>query len=284
VDRAATVVDGNKLAAEVRASVRERALRLTGPPPKLVAVLVGDDEASEIYVRNKARDAEKAGLASEVVRLPTRTSQEELLARIAALNADARVTGMLVQLPLPAQIEPAAIAAAIAPEKDVDCLNPINIGRLVQNRPGLRPCTPAGCLHILDAHRVPIEGARAVVVGRSEIVGKPVALMLLHRHATVTICHSRTRDLAAAVSQADIVIAAVGVPRLVRGEWIQPGAAVIDVGMNRLQTGLVGDVEFEAARERAALITPVPGGVGPLTRAMLLENTLQARQLQRSAH
>jgi methylenetetrahydrofolate dehydrogenase (NADP+)/methenyltetrahydrofolate cyclohydrolase len=175
------------------------------------------------------------------------------------------------------------VAAAIAPEKDVDCLNPVNIGRLVQNRPGLRPCTPAGCLHILDAHRIPLQGARAVVLGRSEIVGKPVALMLLHRHATVTICHSRTRDLAGVVREADVLIAAVGVPELVQGDWIKPGAAVIDVGMNRLERGLVGDVAYAAARERAGLITPVPGGVGPLTRAMLLENTLQAHLLQRSA-
>jgi methylenetetrahydrofolate dehydrogenase (NADP+)/methenyltetrahydrofolate cyclohydrolase len=280
----ATVVDGNKLAAEIRASVRERAVQLAGPAPRLVAVLVGDDPASELYVRNTARDAEKAGLQSEVLRLPASTSQQELLARIAALAADPGVNGMLVQLPLPPQIEPALVAAAIAPDKDVDCLNPANTGRLVQNRPGLRPCTPAGCLHILDAHRVPIQGARAVVIGRSEIVGKPVALMLLHRHATVTICHSRTRDLAGIAREADILIAAVGVPEMVKGDWVKPGAAVIDVGMNRLESGLVGDVAFAPARERAGLITPVPGGVGPLTRAMLLENTLQAALLQRAAN
>ncbi|HXZ85449.1 MAG TPA: bifunctional 5,10-methylenetetrahydrofolate dehydrogenase/5,10-methenyltetrahydrofolate cyclohydrolase [Myxococcota bacterium] len=280
---AAVLVDGNKLAAEIRASVRERALALSGPAPRLVAVLVGDDPASEIYVRNKARDAEKAGLGSEVVRLPAHTTQAELLGRIEALNADRGVSGILVQLPLPRQIDPATAAAAIDPAKDVDCLNPINIGRLVQNRPGLRPCTPAGCLHILDAHRIPIQGARAVVIGRSEIVGKPVALMLLHRHATVTICHSRTRELGVLAREADILIAAVGAPALVRGDWIKPGAAVIDVGMNRLESGLVGDVDFAAARQRAGLITPVPGGVGPLTRAMLLENTLQASLLQRAA-
>jgi methylenetetrahydrofolate dehydrogenase (NADP+)/methenyltetrahydrofolate cyclohydrolase len=278
-----TLADGNKLAAEVRSNVRERALQLSGPAPKLVAILVGEDPASEIYVRNKARDAEKSGLRSEVLRLPASTPQSELLARLGALNADRDVSGILVQLPLPPQLEPATVAAAIAPEKDVDCLNPVNIGRLVQNRPGLRPCTPAGCLHILDAHRIPLQGARAVVLGRSEIVGKPVALMLLHRHATVTICHSRTRDLAGVVREADVLIAAVGVPELVQGDWIKPGAAVIDVGMNRLERGLVGDVAFAAARERAGLITPVPGGVGPLTRAMLLENTLQAHLLQRSA-
>jgi methylenetetrahydrofolate dehydrogenase (NADP+)/methenyltetrahydrofolate cyclohydrolase len=279
----AVLVDGNKLAAEIRSSVRARALELPGPAPRLVAVLVGEDPASEIYVRNKAKDAEKAGLESEVVRLPASTSQAELLARVAALNAEPRVSGILVQLPLPKPIDPAAVAAAIAPHKDVDCLNPVNIGRLVQNLPGLRPCTPSGCLYILDSQHIPIEGARAVVIGRSEIVGKPVALMLLHRHATVSICHSRTRDLASLVREADIVIAAVGVPRLVRGDWIKPGAAVIDVGMNRLESGLVGDVDFEPARARAGLITPVPGGVGPLTRAMLLENTLQAALLQRSA-
>ncbi len=274
-----TVVDGKQLAAQVRASVKERTATLGGVP-RLVAVLVGEDPASEIYVRNKARDAEKSGLDSEVIRLPAETPSDALLARIDALNADPKTTGILVQLPLPEGIDAAEVAARIDPDKDVDCLNPTNTGRLVQNLPGLRPCTPSGCLHVLDTAGVELQGARAVVVGRSEIVGKPVSLMLLHRHATVTICHSRTRDLAGVVREADVVIAAVGVPELVRGDWIKPGAAVIDVGMNRLESGLVGDVDFEGAQGRAGLITPVPGGVGPLTRAFLLENTLRAWKLQ----
>jgi methylenetetrahydrofolate dehydrogenase (NADP+)/methenyltetrahydrofolate cyclohydrolase len=274
-----TVVDGKKLAAEVRAHVRERAERLPGRP-KLVAVLVGEDPASEIYVRNKARDAEKSGLDSEVIRLSDATPEGELLELLDTLNADAGVNGILVQLPLPAQIDAATIAARIDPDKDVDCLNPTNTGRLVQNLPGLRPCTPSGCLHILDSLGYELKGKRAVVLGRSEIVGKPISFMLLHRHATVTMCHSRTLDLPGVVREADLVIAAVGVPQLVQGDWVKPGAAVIDVGMNRLDSGLVGDVDFESVRQKADLITPVPGGVGPLTRAFLLENTLQAWLLQ----
>ena len=279
----ATVVDGKKLASELRTNIRDRALQLEGGPPRLAAVLVGDDPASQIYVRNKGRAARRAGLDSVEVRLPEGTPESVLLDHVERLNGDPEVHGILVQLPLPKQIEAAAVAAAIRPDKDVDCLNPINIGALVKNEPGLRPCTPSGCLHILDQSGVDIEGRRAVVVGRSEIVGKPVGLMLLHRHATVTFCHSRTRNLAEVVREGEIVIAAVGVPELVQGDWIQPGAAVIDVGMNRLDSGLVGDVQFESARRRASLITPVPGGVGPLTIAMLLENTLQAFMRQASA-
>jgi methylenetetrahydrofolate dehydrogenase (NADP+)/methenyltetrahydrofolate cyclohydrolase len=276
VAEVATVVDGKKLAAELRARLRERALALPGGPARLAAVLVGEDPASQIYVRNKGRAAREAGMDSLELRLPASISQRELLKRIEQLNHDPQVHGILVQLPLPAGIDPAAVALAVRPDKDVDCLNPVNIGLLVKNQPGLRPCTPLGCLHILDCHGIGVEGAHAVVVGRSEIVGKPVALMLLHRHATVTLCHSRTRELDRLVAQADILVAAVGVPQLIKGAWIKPGAAVIDVGMNRLEPGLIGDVEFEAARERAGLITPVPGGVGPLTIAMLLQNTLQA--------
>ena len=279
----ATVVDGKRLASELRAKVRERAGRLEGGPPRLVAVLVGEDPASRIYVRNKRRAADEAGLASELVQFPADTPQDELLARLEALNADPGTHGILVQLPLPPQIDPAAVASAIHPDKDVDCLHPANGGLLVRDRARLKPCTPAGCVYLLDAHGVEIEGARATVVGRSEIVGKPLALMLLHRHATVTLCHSRTRDLAGAAREADILVAATGVAGLVRGDWVRPGAAVIDVGMNRTPNGLAGDVDFEAARERAGLITPVPGGVGPLTIAMLLENTLQAFLLQRGA-
>ncbi|MCE2391656.1 MAG: bifunctional 5,10-methylenetetrahydrofolate dehydrogenase/5,10-methenyltetrahydrofolate cyclohydrolase [Proteobacteria bacterium] len=279
-----TVVDGRQLATQHRAKVREQVLELDGGPPRLVAVLVGEDPASQIYVRNKQRAAGKAGIDSESIQLPADTDPAELLDRIAALNQDPGTHGILVQLPLPPQIDPGAVAAAVHPDKDVDCLNPANSGLLVRNQARLRPCTPSGCLHILDAHGVEIEGARAVIVGRSEIVGKPLALMLLHRHATVTLCHSRTRDLAGVAREADILVAAVGVPELVQGDWVRPGAAVIDVGMNRLEGGLVGDVAFEPASERAGLITPVPGGVGPLTIAMLIENTLEAFRLQRGAN
>ena len=279
-----TIVDGKQLASDLRAKLHERVRELEGGPPRLAAVLVGEDPASQIYVRNKQRAAGKSGIESEAIRLPAETSQRELLERIAELNQDPSTHGILVQLPLPPQIDPVTVAAAIHPDKDVDCLHPTNGGLLVRNQARLRPCTPSGCVHILDAHGVEIQGARAVIVGRSEIVGKPLALMLLHRHATVTLCHSRTRDLPEVAREANILVAAVGVPELVQGDWIRPGAAVIDVGMNRLESGLVGDVAFEDARKRAGLITPVPGGVGPLTIAMLIENTLEAFQLQQGTN
>lgn len=280
-----TVIDGRKLALELRSELAERVRKLEGGPPKLVAVIVGDDEASRVYVRGKRRACEKAGLASEQIELPGDTTQPMLLARIEELNRDAGVHGILVQLPLPPGLDPYAVAHAIDPAKDVDCLHPENVGRLVQGNARLKPCTAAGVIEILDRHAVPIEGSHAVVIGRSEIVGKPLALLLLHRHATVTVCHSRTRDLPRVAARAEILIAAVGRPRLVQGSWIKEGATVIDVGVNRLEEGLVGDVDFDAAQGRAALITPVPGGVGPLTIAMLLRNTLEAfEQIERAAH
>ncbi len=275
-----TVVDGKKLAAEIRAEVRSRVEALSGAVPCLATVQVAEDPASQVYLRNKHQDCRKVGFDSIQVELPASVTQDELLAKVQALNGDPKVHGFLVQLPLPAHIDPSRIAVAIDPDKDVDALHPINGGRLLRNDPGLRPCTPLGCIEILDRYGIGLEGANAVVVGRSEIVGKPVSLLLLHRHATVTICHSRTRDLPDVVRRADIVVAAVGRPRLVKGDWIKPGAAVIDVGVNRVDDRLVGDVDFETAREVAGLITPVPGGVGPLTRAMLLLNTLRAYELQ----
>jgi methylenetetrahydrofolate dehydrogenase (NADP+)/methenyltetrahydrofolate cyclohydrolase len=274
------VVDGRKLAKEIRAEIRDDVLKLDGGPPCLAAVLVGEDPASEIYVRNKRRDCEKTGIASRLIRPPASVGEEALIAEVERLNADPDVHGILVQLPLPDGISAARVAAAIRPEKDVDGLHPENVGKLVANVPALYPNTPLGCIEILDRHGFEIEGKRAVVVGRSEIVGKPVAMLLLHRHATVTLCHSRTRDLGAIVAESDIVVAATGKPRLVRGEWIKPGAAVIDVGINRVEGQLVGDVDFEGAQERAGLLTPVPGGVGLLTRTMLLRNTLRAFELQ----
>ena len=278
-----TVVDGKKLALEIRAEVAEQVTKLGGVPPCLATVLVGEDPASQVYVRHKHRACRKAGLNSIQVELPASTPQADLLEHIERLNADPKVNGILVQLPLPDQIDAARIAFAIDPDKDVDCLHPINGGRLLRNDPGPRPCTPLGCIEVLDRNGVAIEGARATVIGRSEIVGKPVSLMLMHRHATVTICHSRTRDLPAVVREADIVVAAAGQPRMVQGDWIKPGAAVLDVGVNRVDGKLVGDVDFESASRVAGLITPVPGGIGPLTIAMLLVNTIRAYELQNPA-
>lgn len=277
------VVDGKKLAQEIRAEIRERIEKLDRGRPKLAAVCVGEDPASKIYVRNKVRACEQTGLDSLHLELPEDISEAGLVAVVERLNDDATVHGILVQLPLPAAIRPAAVAAAIHPDKDVDGLHPENAGKLLAGQPAHYPCTPLGCLEILDRYGVEIEGARAIVLGRSEIVGKPVALLLLHRHATVTLCHSRTRNLPAVAREADILIAAVGRPRMVEGSWVKPGAAVIDVGINRVEGKLVGDVDFEAASQQARVITPVPGGVGPLTITMLLRNTLRAFETQTSS-
>jgi methylenetetrahydrofolate dehydrogenase (NADP+)/methenyltetrahydrofolate cyclohydrolase len=272
----AQVVDGKKLSQEIRSEVREGIEKLGRGRPCLATVLVGEDPASAVYVRNKHRACEQTGLDSVRVHLPANVGEAALLEQVQRLNEDPKVHGFLVQLPLPEEISPARVAAAIDPGKDVDGLHPRNAGLLLAGEPGLYPCTPLGCLEILDRNGVEIKGANAVVIGRSAIVGKPVALLLLHRHATVTLCHSRTRDLPSIVRQADILIAAVGRARMVKADWLKPGAAVIDVGMNREEGKLVGDVDFESAKERAGLITPVPGGVGPLTITMLLRNTLRA--------
>ncbi len=273
----ARILDGKELAARLRSDLRERAAVVKarqGRPPGLGAVLVGDDPASAVYVRNKEKAAREVGLHSEIVRLPAGVSEAVLLAEVDKLNARRDIHGFLVQLPLPEGLDEARVIERIAPEKDADGLHPTNLGRLMADLPAPQPCTPSGVMALLDAGGVKLEGARAVVVGRSAIVGKPVALMLLARNATVTLCHSRTRDLADEVRRAQVVVAAVGKPRLIRGDWISAGAAVIDVGINRVEGKLVGDVEFEAAKERAAVITPVPGGVGPLTVAMLIRNTI----------
>ena len=276
----AQVVDGKKLSEEIRTEIREQIEKLGRGRPRLAAIRVGEDPASKIYLRNKRRACEQTGLDSIQLDLPAEIPEQELLAQVQRLNDDPSVHGILVQLPLPDAIDPAVVASTFRVDKDVDGLNPENAGRLLANQPAHYPCTPLGCIEILDRHAVQIQGAAAVVLGRSEIVGKPVALLLLHRHATVTLCHSRTRDLPSVVREADILIAAVGRPRLVRADWIKPGAAVIDVGINRVEGKLIGDVDFEGAVERAQLITPVPGGVGPLTITMLLRNTLQAFEIQ----
>jgi len=276
------IIDGKAVAKQVRDEVRIETERLRndhGVVPGLGVVLVGDDPASRIYVRNKEKACAEVGIRSVEHLLPASVSEHELVEIIGGLNQDRSIHGILVQLPLPDHIPPDRVLETVAPEKDVDGFHPVNQGLLLSGGPGFRPCTPLGIMRMLDSVDCELKGKNAVVVGRSNIVGKPVALMLLERHATVTLCHSRTADLAGEVARADVVVAAVGKAGAVRGEWIKPGAAVIDVGINRLPTGkLAGDVEFDTARERAAWISPVPGGVGPMTICMLLANTLLSAQ------
>jgi methylenetetrahydrofolate dehydrogenase (NADP+) / methenyltetrahydrofolate cyclohydrolase len=276
---AARVIDGKAVATAVRGQVAAEVAGFAeerGRTPLLTTVIVGDDPASEVYVRNKHRACEEAGMRSAHHGLAAETSEDELLELIGALGDDDDVDGILVQLPVPDQIDPDRIVAAIDPAKDVDGLTPVNAGLLAHGMPGLVPCTPSGVMELLRHQGVDLEGAEAVVVGRSKLVGVPVARLLLAANATVTVCHSRTRDLAATCRRADVLVAAVGSPRLLGGEAVKPGAVVIDVGVNRTEDGLVGDVDFDAAAEVAAAITPVPGGVGPMTIAMLLVNTLAA--------
>jgi methylenetetrahydrofolate dehydrogenase (NADP+)/methenyltetrahydrofolate cyclohydrolase len=273
------LLDGKACAAAVRAEVQAEVARLraVGLAPRLVVVLVGEDPASQVYVRNKDKAAQEAGFEVRTLRLPATVAQAALEAEVRALGADASVHGILVQLPLPKGLDAQRVVRLLDPRKDVDGLHPENVAALVLGGRGLFPCTPAGCLSILERHDLPLEGRHVVVLGRSMLVGKPFALMALERNATVTIAHSRTRDLAGVCRLADVLVAAVGKPRLVQGDWIRPGAVVLDVGINRLPDGkLCGDVDFEAARERAAAITPVPGGIGPMTIALLLSNTALA--------
>jgi methylenetetrahydrofolate dehydrogenase (NADP+) / methenyltetrahydrofolate cyclohydrolase len=276
----ATIIDGKAVAKEVQKEIKaevEGLVRRWSMAPGLAVVLVGDDPASHIYVRNKEKACKDVGIKSFEHFLPATVSEKELLALVHQLNKDKHVHGILVQLPLPPHIHSERILDAISPHKDVDGFHPVNQGNLVVGADGFRPCTPLGVMKLLEAADCDPKGKNAVVVGRSNIVGKPVALMLLEKHATVTICHSRTASLRDEVARGDIVVVAIGKANIVRGEWIKPGAVVIDVGINRLPTGkLCGDVEFEIAKERAAAITPVPGGVGPMTICMLLFNTLKA--------
>jgi len=281
-----TIIDGRALAAEVRAGVRADVKEFAaehGYRPALATVLVGDDEGSHLYVRNKRKASEEVGISSIHHELAADTSQAELADLIAALNEDDAVSGILLQLPVPEQIDGDEMTALIDPLKDVDGLTPLSAGRLVQGLEGLVPCTPAGIMELLRVAGAELEGAKAVVVGRSKLVGKPVAQLLLAANATVTQCHSRTRDLAGECRRADILVAAVGVPRLITADMVREGAIVIDVGIHREDGGLVGDVDFEAVKDKAAAITPVPGGVGPMTIAMLLVNTLKAARLQLAA-
>jgi methylenetetrahydrofolate dehydrogenase (NADP+)/methenyltetrahydrofolate cyclohydrolase len=303
----AKILDGASVAQaiknEVAAEIAEYSKR--GLRPGLAAVLVGSDSASQIYVSGKVRACEQLGLYSEKIDLPETTTTDELLALVRDLNSRNEIDGILVQLPLPAQVDAALVLNSVDPAKDVDGFHPINIGRLTLNEAGLRPCTPAGIIELLDRQQIVIKSARAVVLGRSRIVGLPIALLLLHRHATVTICHSRTSDLAAVAREADILIAAIGRTGMVDGSYIKPGATVVDVGMNRVTTEddltrffgddpkrraafekngstLIGDVNPREAAEIAGYLTPVPGGVGPLTIAMLMKNTLMAMKMRRA--
>jgi methylenetetrahydrofolate dehydrogenase (NADP+)/methenyltetrahydrofolate cyclohydrolase len=270
----ATLMDGKALAARVRAEVAAEVSDFERPIG-LATVLVGDDPASDVYIRAKHRATLEVGIEAQDLRLPATTSEQELLELVAELNADDAVDGVLVQLPLPEGIDEGRVIRALDPVKDVDGFHPLNAGLLLAGTPAHVPGTPLGVLALLDEYGVELKGANAVVIGRSDIVGKPAALLLLHRHATVTICHSRTRDLAAELGRADVVVAAVGVPGIVRGELLKDGAAVVDVGITRTEDGLLGDVAPDAA-ERAAFLTPVPGGVGPMTIAMLLRSTIRA--------
>ncbi len=283
----ARILDGKLVAAKLTSEVREHvAARVASgkPAPGLAVVLVGEHAASQIYVRNKRRTTDAVGMRSFAIDLPASAAEDELLTAIGRLNCDPAVSGILVQLPLPAQIAPERVIERIDPRKDVDGFHPYNVGRLVLRMPALRPCTPYGCMRLLASTGEPLAGKHAVIIGQSNIVGRPMALELLMARCTVTVCHSATRDLPRIVREGDIVVAAIGKPAFVQGDWIREGAIVVDVGINRAgDNKLVGDVDFDAARERASWITPVPGGVGPMTIATLLANTLQAAQMQDSA-
>ena len=276
---AARILDGKSLAAQVRIAVKREveALAQRGIRPGLAVLLAGDNPASRVYVRNKVRACEETGVRSEMYELPANVSEEALVDRVLALNDDSDIHGILVQLPLPKQVDAHQVLETIAPAKDIDGFHESNLGALLAGRPRMVPCTPAGVMRLLDHAGVPLAGSHAVVIGRSNIVGKPLALLLLQRDATVTLCHSKSRDLENLARSADILVAAVGRAKLVTGRMVKPGACVIDVGVNRLSDGsLAGDVDFAAASEVAGWITPVPGGVGPMTIAMLLENCVRA--------
>ena len=279
----ARILDGKALAASVRADVKQSVERLAtrGVRPGLAVILAGEDPASRVYVRNKVRACEETGVRSFLYEYPASVGESELLERVASLNSDPAVHGILVQLPLPKHLDGARILHAVSPSKDVDGFHEANLGALLAGTPRFVACTPAGVLRLMDHAGVELAGRRAVVIGRSTIVGKPLALLLLQRDATVTICHSRTRDMASVCREADVLVAAVGRAKLVGAAMVKPGACVIDVGVNRLADGsLAGDVDFDAVKDVAGFITPVPGGVGPMTIAMLLENCLHAAEIQ----
>ncbi|MBN2880072.1 MAG: bifunctional methylenetetrahydrofolate dehydrogenase/methenyltetrahydrofolate cyclohydrolase FolD [Clostridia bacterium] len=273
------LIDGKEMARQVRVAIKNEVEQLNGVP-KLVVVLVGEDPASQIYVRNKEKFAGRVGMDSEVIRFPESTSENELLDLVSKLNDDKKVNGILVQFPVPSHISQEKVMNAVSPAKDVDGLTQINIGKLVAGEKGLTPCTPTGIIEMIKSTGTDISGKNAVVIGRSLLVGKPVAMLLLKENATVTICHSRTQNIGEIISRADIVVAALGKAEFVKGDMIKNGAIVIDVGTNKIGDKQVGDVEFDAAKEKASFISPVPGGVGPMTIAMLLKNTLLAYKEQ----
>ncbi len=279
----AQILDGKEVAKKVRAQVRREAkifTEQTGQTPCLAVIIVGEDPASQIYVKNKKLACEKCGFLSREYALPETTTQQELIDLIRTLNSDAQVNGILVQQPLPKHMNVSQINEVIDPDKDVDAFHPVNTGKIMIGNAQLLPCTPAGILEMLDAYEIPIEGRECVVVGRSNLVGKPVAMLMLSRNATVTLCHSRTRDLAEITRRADILIVAIGRARMITADMIKPGAVVVDVGVNRTEAGIFGDVDFVPASEKASYITPVPGGVGRMTIAMLMRNTLAAAKIQ----
>lgn len=275
----AQIIDGKAIANKLKLQIGQEVeqLKAQGVQPGLAAVLVGDNPASVIYVRNKRKACDEVGIDSFEHRLPEQTTQEDLLRLIESLNSNPKVHGILIQLPLPKQINTDRVLNAVSPAKDVDGLHPCNVGRLTMGTPQFVPCTPAGVIAMLDEYKIPIEGQRAVIVGRSNLVGRPLSLLLMHRHATITVCHSRTKEIGAICREGDILVAAMGKPKFITAEMVKEGAVVIDVGINRLQTGqLVGDVDFEPVSKKAGWITPVPGGVGPMTVVMLMYNTLQS--------
>lgn len=281
----AKILDGKMLSAKIKDELKQEVenLKKDGINPSLAVIIVGDDPASKIYVKNKKLACEYCGIKSLEYALPAETTQEELLNLIDKLNNDNSVSGILCQLPLPKGLDEEAVINAISPTKDVDAFHPVNVGKIMVGNFDFLPCTPAGVMELIALSGIEVKGKKCVVVGRSNIVGKPMSMLLLHQHGTVTICHSRTADLKAEVSQADIVVAAVGVPELIKGDMIKEGAVVIDVGMNRLPDGkLVGDVEYESCAARSSAITPVPGGVGPMTIAMLMKNTVKAALLNKT--
>jgi methylenetetrahydrofolate dehydrogenase (NADP+)/methenyltetrahydrofolate cyclohydrolase len=284
----AEIIDGKTIAGRVRIGVARDveafAEEFGGAKPGLATILVGDDPASAVYVKGKQKACREVGMEGFNFPLPAGAPREELVELLERLNADPEVSGILLQLPLPGHLDGTELTGMIDPRKDVDGLTAVSAGLLALGRKGLRPCTPSGVMTLLDAAGAQLEGAEAVVVGRSNLFGKPMAQLLLGANATVTMCHSRTRDLAAVCRRADVLIAAVGRAQMIKADWVKPGATVIDVGMNRTEGGLVGDVDFEAVKEVAGAITPVPGGVGPMTIAFLLRNTLQAARMQRSLH
>lgn len=281
----ATIIDGKKVSSDIKRELADEvlALKKTGIKPGLAVVLVGEDAASQVYVNNKEQACELIGIKSLKHTLPASTSQEELLLLVEDLNADDGVDGILVQLPLPKHIDEHAVLLAIDPSKDVDGFHPMNVGQLMIGEAIFQPCTPSGIIELLKRYNVEISGSHAVVVGRSNIVGKPAAMLLLHNNATVEICHSRTKDLAAETRRADILVAGIGKPKFITADMVKPGAAVIDVGVNRTESGLCGDVDFDSVKEVASAITPVPGGVGPMTIAMLMRNTVEAAKARAKA-